>query len=60
MTVQELIESDNKAEIAKYNKLLDEINQKDINQKLFVIKVYLICKGIVIVGACLMLIKHFN
>ena len=60
MTLQEAIKSGNHNEIAKINRQMDEIHRKDLKQKLLVIKAYLICKVIVVIGIGLILIKHFS
>ncbi len=60
MTIQELIKSGNKNEIEKIAKQMDEMHHKDLIQKIFVIKVYLICNTIAIGAIVLMIIELFK
>jgi hypothetical protein len=60
MTINELIKSGNRAEIEKVLKQIDEIKQKDLDGKLFVIKAFLICKAIAICAIAVILIKYVS
>ena len=60
MTLQEAIKAGNHEEIKRIGDAMDKMRRMDINQKLFIIKVYLICKAIAIIGIGLILIKLFN
>ena len=60
MTLQQLINSGNKTEIAKVLNKIDEAKQKDLEGKLLVIKAYLTCKGIAIILVVFCVIKYWH
>ncbi len=59
MTIQELIQSGDKKEMARISRLMDKLKSRDLDRKLFVIKVYLICKVIVVIGIAYTIIELF-
>ena len=60
MTINEAIKTGNLKELKRIDKQMEQIRKMDLDQKMFVIKVYLICKAIAIIGFVLIAIEHFK